>query len=137
MREQEARAAAEVRILAAEKRVREATSSAEKVARRLEDTKRKQRRHHRRRGAKAHTEGLGELFVAAEPIVRSGIETARAAGVEAAKRSRRATRQARQSATRTLERAKDAAASTKDAVQPKAERVVARAGDAIDHLTGD
>lgn len=117
-REQRAREAAEVRIAAAEKRVKHAIAEASRTSHRLEKVK----RHRRRR-----TAALTEALAGAEPIVRSGVQTARSAGGDAAERGRRAGRRARKAATR-------ATAATKEAVAPRAEKVATKIGEAIEHL---
>src|SRR6266404_2065672 len=71
--EQAARIAAESRIAAAEKRVKHASADAAHAAKRLEQSKRRSRR--RRKGAI-----VGEVLAGMEPIVRSGVESARSAG---------------------------------------------------------
>jgi hypothetical protein len=137
--EQTARVAAEARITAAEKRVKHASAQAAEAAKRLEQAKRRTRRGRR-------TGRLGELLAAAEPIVRSGVESARNAGSDAAERGRkasrrtrkaakRAARDARKGAERSLRQAKATASSTNEALAPHAERVAARAGDALDQLS--
>jgi hypothetical protein len=68
-------------------------------------------------------------------LVRSGIDSARSARTDAVERSRKAGRRARKTTKRTLRRAKVAASSAKDAAAPHAERLAARAGAAVDHLT--
>ena len=128
--EHQARITAEARIAAAEKRVKLASADAANAAKRLEQSKRRSRRH--RRG-----ETMGDVLSGVEPMVRSGVETARSAGTDAAERSRKAGRRARKAAKRSLERAKVAASSAKDAAAPRAERIATRAGEVIDHLTSD
>jgi hypothetical protein len=117
-REHSAREEAEVRIAAAEKRVKNAIAEASRTAHRLEKVKR-----HRRRRAAALTDALA----GAEPIVRSGVRTARSAGSDAAKRGRKAGRRARKAAAR-------ATTATKETVAPRAEKVAAKIGEAIEHL---
>jgi hypothetical protein len=116
-REHQAREAAEVRIAAAEKRVKQSIAEAARTAHRLEKVK----RHRRRR-----TAALTEVLASAEPIVRSGVQTARSAGGDAAERGRKAGRRARKAAMK-------ATAATKEAVAPRAEKVASKIGDAIEH----
>ena len=123
--EHAARASAEDRIAAAEKRVKKAHADAADVAKQLEKTKRSSR-HARKSGSK--TKFVAEMISAAEPIVRSQIETARHAGGEALERGRKSSRRARKHAERT---AKSAHAT----VAPHAEKVVAKAAEVVEQLT--
>jgi hypothetical protein len=125
--EHSARVAAEGRISRAEKRVKQASAEAELAAKRLAQSKRRSRR---RKG-----ETMGEVIAGLEPIVRSGVESARNARSDATERSRRAARRARKAAKRSLRRAKATASSAKDAAAPHAERLATRAGGVIEQLT--
>jgi hypothetical protein len=60
---------------------------------------------------------------------------AEAVYADAIERGRKAGRRARRAAKRSVRRAKDTAVSAKDAAVPAGERLVARATDAIEHLT--
>ncbi len=126
--EHAARVAAEGRITRAEKRVKQASAEAELAAKRLEQSKRRRRRRH-------SGETMGEVFAGLEPIVRSGVESARSARTEATKRGRRAGRRAGKAAKRSLRNAKATASAAKDAAAPHAERLATRAGGVIEHLT--
>lgn len=125
-REKLGRVAAEARVAVAEKRVKHTSAEAAQAAKRLEQAKRRSRR-----AGKA--ERLGELISSAEPIVRSGMETARDAGSGAVERGRRAGRQAgkaakraardaKQGAERSFRHTQAAASSAKDAISPNPER---------------
>ena len=126
--EHAARVAAESRIAMAEKRVKQTRAEAALASKRLAEAKRRSRRA--RKG-----ETVGEILAGLEPLVRSGAESARSAGTEATERSRRVGRRARKAAKRSLRHAKATASSAKQAAAPRAERLVSRAGAAIDHLT--
>jgi hypothetical protein len=115
--ETRARESAEIRILAAEKRVEEATANAARTERELKKVKRRKQR----------AAGIAGLMAGAEPTVRSGVESARHAGSDAAKRGRKAGRRARKAAKR-------ATVATKEAVAPQAEKVATKISDAIDQL---
>ena len=115
--EHSARENAETRIAAAEKRLKHATSEASRTAHQLEKVKRNRRR-------KA---ALTDLIASAEPVVRGGVDSAKSAGSDAAKRGRKAGRKARKAAAR-------ATTATRDAVVPRAEKVASRVGEAIDQL---
>jgi hypothetical protein len=95
--EHDAREHAEIRIAAAEKRLKQATSEATRTAHQLEKVKRKRPRKN----------ALTGLLASAEPIVRSGVDTAKSASTDAAKRGRRAGRKARKAAARATTAAKD------------------------------
>jgi hypothetical protein len=132
--EHHAREHAEVRVAAAEKRVKHATAEAARTAHKLEKEKTKRRK---RRAAV-----VSELVAGAEPIVRSGVEGARSAGSDAAKRGRKAGRGAAKHGRKAGRRARRAAAratvATKEAVAPRAEKVASRVsekvGEVIDQL---
>jgi hypothetical protein len=125
--EHAARVAAESRIAMAEKRVKQTRAEAAQASKRLAEAK---RRNRKRKGDTA-----GAVLAGLEPLVRSGAESARSAGSEATERSRRVGRRARKAAKRSLRHAKETASSAKDAAAPHAERLVSRAGAAIEHLT--
>jgi hypothetical protein len=116
-RETSAREAAEVRIAAAEKRVKQATADATRTEHQLKKVTRRKRRR---------AAGIAELMASAEPIVRSGVDSALSAGSDAAKRGRKAGRRARKAA-------KHATVATKEAVAPRAEKVASKIGEVIDH----
>lgn len=115
-REHAARVSAESRVTAAERRLERAADAAERAAQRLGQAKAK--RNHRRASRVQH------LLDNAEPAGRR----ARAVAKQSA-------RDARHNAKRTLRQANKVARSTKDAVSPPLERAVARAADAIDHMS--
>ena len=127
--EHAARLTAESRITRAEKRVKRASAESGRSAKRLERSERRSRRHRR-------SETTRDVLSGVEPIVRSGIESARSASADAAERSRRAGRRAGKAARRSTRRAKVAASSATEAAAPHIASVAARAGEAIDHLTG-
>ena len=116
-RETSARESAEIRIAAAEKRVKEATANSARTEHELKKVKRRKRR----------AAGIAEMLAGAEPVVRSGVESARSAGSDAAKRGRKAGRRAKKAA-------RHATVATKDAVVPRAEKVASKIGEAIDQL---
>ena len=113
-REHTGRLAAESRISVAEHRVKQATADAERAAKRLEQSKRNDRR---------------------AALVREAVDDMRPVGRKAAKAARRSARDAKAGAQRSLKKAKGAATSTKDALAPQVERVVARASEAIDQMS--
>jgi hypothetical protein len=117
--EHNARETAEIRIAAAEKRLKQATSEASRTAHQLEKVKRQ------RKGRRS--KALSGLLATAEPIVRSGVDTAKSASTDAAKRGRKAGRRARKATAK-------ATTATKDAVVPRAEKVVSKVGEAIDQM---
>ena len=100
-REHEARLEAEVRSIAAEKREKHAMAEATRVKRKSD----------KRRGRRSHkTDRLAGLVAGAEPIVRSGMETAAHAGHDAAERGRKIGRRARKAAKRSAIEARKTAA---------------------------
>jgi thioesterase domain-containing protein len=117
-REHKAREAAEIRVAAAEKRVKHATSESARTAHRLEKVKRRNRRR----------AGVAELLANTEPAVRGGADAVRSAGSDAAKRGRKAGRRARRAAAK-------ATVATKDAVSPTIEKAATRLGESISELT--
>src|SRR5687768_9167942 len=110
-REHEARMSAEVRSIAAEKRVKHAKAEAAHAARKSE------KRRGRRRSAK--TDRLAGLIAGAEPIVRSGMESARSAGSDAAKSARSAGSDAAKRGRKVGRRARKAA--KRSAIEAKVE----------------
>jgi len=99
-REHEARLEAEVRSIAAEKREKHA----------MADAARAKRKSDKRRGRRRHkSDRLAGLVAGAEPIVRSGMESAVHAGHDAAERGRKVGRRARKAAKRSAIDAKKAA----------------------------
>ena len=127
-REHAARVSAEERSIAAEKRVKRAQAE-------VAHAKRKGR------GRRTHkTDRLGDLIAGAEPIVRSGMETARSAGTDAAERGRRVGRRARKAAKRSAIDAKKAAKRSAIDARKTAERgrrLGRRAGKAAKHTASD
>ena len=115
-REHAARVSAESRVSAAERRLERATDAAQHAAERLGRAKAK--RSNRR------AERVQSLLDNVEPASKR----ARAAAKKSARHARRNTK-------RTLLQAQDVARSTKEAVSPQIERAVARASDAIDHVS--
>jgi len=133
--EHAARLSAEVRTIAAEKRVRRAKADAEHASRK--NGKRKRRRSHK-------PDGLAGLIAGAEPIVRSGMESARSASSDAAKRGRRVGRRARKAAKRSAIEAKRSAIEAKKAAKLSAidarkagRKVGRRARKAAQHTATD
>jgi hypothetical protein len=121
--EHAARVVAEAESATAHKQVKGAVAHSVSAGRRLERSKRRNRR--RRKGETARS-----VVAGVEPIVRSGLQNARTASVDTAARSRRASRRAGKAATRSLRRAKEAAA-------PHVASVAARVGEAIEHATAE
>ncbi len=113
-REHTSRVVAETRISAAEHRLKHATADAERASKRLERSKRNDRR---------------------AALVREIVEDMQPVGRKAAKAARRSARDAKVGAKRSLKQAKVAASSTKDALAPHVERAVERASEAIDSLS--
>jgi len=148
--EHRARLVAEARGTVADKKVRRATVAAEKAARKLESARQKS-------GRSRKAKKLAALMATAEPLVRSGFESARSASHEAADRGRTRGRKARksakkaakvmrkdaarlrkdagQSAEHAYQDIKAAARSAKDTVAPELEKAVHRASEKIDQLT--
>jgi hypothetical protein len=130
--EHAAREAAELRVAAAEKRVKHTAAEAARSTRQLEKEKKakKATRRARRRAA------MSELLAGSEPIVRGGAEAVRSAGSDAAKRGRKAGRRARKAAKRATDATRDRAATvTKDVVVPRVEQAAAKLGETIEELT--
>ena len=136
--EHAARVAAEARIADAKKRVKVAIEDAAHARKQLDQSKRRERR--------ARKAERAQLVASAEPIVRSGVESARHAGKEAAVRGRRARKRARKavdasarkldkSARRSMKKAKATASATREQVAPAVTRLTERAGERIDQLT--
>ncbi len=133
--EHEARVNAERRIDAAEKRVKTASAAAAVAAWQMERTKQKRRDGR----SKRHAGRIAEIRAGVEPIVhsgvesaRSGVETARRASGEASKRSRKAGRKAQKAAKKSLGKARASASAgasaAKDAALDAARDVAARNG---------
>ena len=99
-REHEARLTAEVRSIAAEKRVQKAKAEAARANRKAD--KRGGRRRHK-------SDRLAGLVAGAEPMVRSGVETAIHVGHDAAQQGRKVGRRARKAAERSAVDARKAA----------------------------
>ena len=76
-----------------------------------------------------------ETLIALEPIVRSGVKRARAKRGEVTEQGRKAGRRARKAAKRSARKAKATVGSVKEVVAPHAERLVSRAGEAVEQLT--
>lgn len=97
--EHDARETAEIRIAAAEKRLKQATGEAARTANQLEKEKGKRKRRRSRSTA------ISGLLAGAEPIVRGGVDSARSVGTDAAKRGRKAGRKAGRRARKAATRA--------------------------------
>jgi len=124
--EHDAREAAELRIAAAEKRVKHATAEAARNASKLAKVKRRDRRR----------AALGDLLRDAEPAVRSGADAVRNAGSEAATRGRKAGKKAGKRARKAGRKAAArATAVTKDVVLPGVEKAAAKIGESIEELS--
>ncbi len=96
-REHSARAAAEERISAAEKRVLRALADAGQAAKQLDKSKKKQSKHQTKRRHR-RAEKVSELLASAEPMVRTTFESARSASSDAGARGRKVCRRARKEA---------------------------------------
>lgn len=103
-KEHGARVSAENRVTAAEKRVKRAGTEAESAAKRLEQSKRRNRRH-------GKGETMGDVFAGLEPMLRSGVESARSATVEAVEQGQKVGRRARKAAKRSLQNARASTSS--------------------------
>jgi Ribonuclease G/E len=124
--EHHAREAAEVRVAAAEKRVKHATADAARNAQKLEKVKRRDRRR----------AALGGLLRDAEPAVRSGADAVRSAGSDAAVRGRKAGKKAGKRARKAGQKAAArATAVTKDVVVPGVEKATAKLSESIEELS--
>ena len=112
-REHAARVRAETRSGTAERRLRRA-----------------ERRNRHRASAT-----LAEKFVAAEPAMQHGVESAVNAGSHAAAHTRRAARRARKSAGRAVRHASAAATSAKEAATPHVQAAASHAAEAVERIT--
>src|SRR4051794_30178223 len=138
-RERSARAHAESRISEAENRVKKAQLAALHAAKQFEKNRQKGR------GAKK-SRRMAEMFTAAEPFVREGVESARQASTDAMVRGRKAAKQARKAtkqasrdakhrAEKSVTKAKQAAESAQAAIAPHAEHAMTRASELVDQVT--
>lgn len=136
--EHRARLAAEAQGSVADKKVKRAMRAADKAANKLDKARQKSGRSRR-------AKKLAALMANAEPLVRSGIESARSATSDAVDQGRKRGRKARKNAKRMRKEAakrsehtyrdlKAAATSAKEAVAPQVEKVVHRATEKIDQL---
>ncbi len=124
--EHDARKNAEHRIAAAERRVKAASAAAAVAGWQLDRSKKK-RRAKRAKRDKLASETIGELRSGVEPLVRSGVESARS-GVESARRAsadvttrgRKAGRKARKQAKKSLGRARATATASASAAKEAA-----------------
>jgi hypothetical protein len=128
--EHTARVSAESRIIAAEKRVKQARAAAAQAAQQLERTKKKTKKQRKRDHKVETVAALGELRANVEPVVRGGMESARRARADASKRGRKAGRRARRAAEKSLGSARAsataAATAAKDAALEAVKEVSSR-----------
>jgi hypothetical protein len=133
--EHDAREAAELRVAAADKRVKHAAAEAARSTRQLQKEKKEKKAKRATRRARRRA-AMNDLLASSEPIARGGADAVRSAGTDAAKRGRKAGRRARKAARRATDATRDRAATVaKEVVMPRVEHAATKLGETFEELS--